>query len=270
MFSAASIATMAATIFIFSLFFSIILNITYVLRNVETNVGITVFFDEGLDQASINRIGEQIKGQNTVKSCTYISADEAWEKFSADYFEGHEDAAEGFRDNQDNPLANSAHYEVFVNKIEQQEELVNYIQGLEGVRSVNQSQQATKTLSSLNRLIAIVLISNTVSVGISVRKEEIGIMKLIGATNGFIRLPFVLEGIIVGLIGAAIPLAIWYFLYNKAIQYVLSKFTILGDFMHGLLSVNQVFKLLLPISLVLALVIGLIGSMVTIRKHLKV
>ena len=95
-------------------------------------------------------------------------------------------------------------------------------------------------------------------------------MKLIGATNSFIRLPFILEGIIVGLIGAAIPLAVWYFLYNKAIQYVLSKFTILGDFMNGLLNVNQVFRLLLPVSLMLALVIGLIGSMVTIRKHLKV
>ena len=284
MFSAASIATMAASIFIFSLFFSIILNINFVLRNVETNVGITVFFEEGLDQASMNRIGEQIKSQTTVKACNYVSADEAWESFSADYFEGNEDAAEGFRDNQDNPLANSAHYEVYVNRIEDQEGLVSYIQELDGVRDVNQSQQATKTLTSLNRLITIVsfvillillavsifLISNTVSVGISVRKEEIGIMKLIGATNAFIRLPFILEGIIVGLIGAAIPLVAWYFLYNKAIGYVLSKFSILQDFMNGLLSVNQVFRFLLPVGLVLGMGIGLIGSLVTIRKHLKV
>ncbi len=284
MFSIASIATMAASIFIFSLFFSIILNINFMLRSVETNVGITVFFDEGLDQASMNKIGLEIEAQPAVKQCKYVSADEAWDSFSKEYFEGNEDAAAGFRNSQDNPLANSAHYEVYVNRIEQQDSLVSYVKGLDGVRSVNQSQQATKTLTSLNRMIMIVsgvillillavsvfLISNMVSVGVSARREEIAIMKLIGATNSFIRLPFVMEGIIVGLIGAAIPLVIWYFVYNRAIQYLLSKFSILQDFMNGLMNVNQVFVYLLPVGLILGIGIGLLGSMVTIRKHLKV
>ena len=136
----------------------------------------------------------------------------------------------------------------------------------------------------MNRLIAILsviimlillvvsgfLISNTVSIGISVRKEEIGIMKLIGATNAFVRMPFILEGLLIGLIGAAIPLVIIYFLYNSAVNYVLSRFSILQNLMNGLLPVNHVYRLLLPIGLILGMGIGLIASAATIRKHLKV
>ena len=284
MFSVASIATMTACIFLFGLFFSIALNFAYILRNVESNVGITVFFEEGLEQSAINEIGARISNRDDVKDLNYVSADEAWESFSQQYFEGNMDAAEGFKNNKDNPLANSAHFEVYVNEIEQQEDLVNYIREMPGVRDVKQSQQATRTLTTANRLIAIVsiviilillvvsifLIANTVSVGISVRKSEIGIMKLIGSTNAFVRLPFILEGIIIGLIGAAIPLVILYFLYNKAVQYIVQRFNVLSDFMNGLIPVNRVFILLLPIGLILGIGIGLIGSLVTIRRHLKV
>ena len=285
MFSIASIATMVACIFIFGLFFSIILNFSYIVKNVETNVGITVFFEEGLDQASINKIGSHIAGQtDLVKEIRYVSADDAWESFSQKYFKGNEKAAEGWKNNNDNPLANSAHYEVYPRQIEQQAELVGFIEGLPGVRQVNQSQQASRTLSTMNTLIATIsiiimlillvvsgfLISNTVSVGISVRREEIGIMKLIGATNGFVRMPFILEGLLIGLIGAVIPLVIIYFLYNQAVNYILSRFSVLENFMNGLLPVNNVYRVLLPIGLLLGMGIGLIASLITIHKHLKV
>lgn len=285
MFSIASIATMAACIFIFGLFFSIVTNFSYVLKNVETNVGITVFFEEGTDQATIDSIGAQISNRtDLVKEIRYVSADEAWESFSEKYFKGNEKAAEGWKNNNDNPLANSAHYEVYPNKIEQQSELVSFIEAMDGVRQVNQSQQASSTLSTMNRLIATVsiiiilillvvsafLINNTVSVGINVRREEISIMKLIGATNSFVRLPFILEGIIIGLVGAAIPLVVIYFLYNSAVNYILTRFSILENFMNGLLPVNQVYRLLLPTGLVLGVGIALIGSLAAIHKHLKV
>ena len=117
--------------------------------------------------------------------------------------------------------------------------------------------------------VSIFLISNTITVGIAVRREEIAIMKYIGATNFFVRLPFVLEGIIIGLIGAAIPLVILYFLYQQAVTYILTRFSVLQDFMNGLLPVNQVFVWLVPIGLVLGVGIGLVGSIITIRKHLK-
>ena len=285
MFSFASIATMAACIFIFGLFFAIVLNFTYVLKNVETNVGITVFFEEGLDQSSIDTIGASISNRtDLVKEIRYVSADEAWESFSEKYFKGNEKAAEGWKNNNDNPLANSAHFEVYPNQIEQQGELVAYIEAMPGVRQVNQSQQASATLSTMNKLFAGVsivvilillavsafLISNTITVGINVRREEIGIMKLIGATNSFVRLPFVLEGILIGLIGAAIPLVIIFFLYNRAVDYILERFSVLENFMNGLIPVEQVFRLLLPIGLILGVGIALIGTVSAIRKHLKV
>ena len=287
MFSLASVATMSACIFLFGLFFALVMNFTYLVRNVESNVGITVFFEENLDQASINAIGEQIRSRtDLVTECRYVSAPEAWDEFAADYFEGYEEAGEDFRESMvaDNPLANSAHYEVYVNAVENQSQMVEYIQGLEGVREVNRSEQASITLSMVNRLISIVsvviiaillvvsvfLISNTVAMGISVRKEEIGIMKLIGATNAFVRLPFILEGILIGLVGAVIPLTLLYFLYNQAVQYILARFSILNEFMNGLIPVNNIFRVLLPAGIILGMGIGFVGSMVTIRKHLKV
>ena len=284
MFSIASIATMSACIFMFGLFFSILMNFNYILKNIETNVGITVFFNEGLDQASIDIIGQEISNLSTVKECNYVSADEAWASFSERYFEGNEDAAEGFKNNNDNPLANSAHYEVYADKIEDQNDLVEYIKTIDGVRKVEQSQQASSTLTAVNRLIttisliiiaillavSIFLISNTVSMGITIRREEIAIMKYIGATNTFVRMPFILEGVIIGVIGAIIPLTILYFLYQKAVAAILAKFSVLTNFVNGLLPVNNVFVWLLPIGIILGIGIGFVGSMFTIRKHLRV
>ena len=117
--------------------------------------------------------------------------------------------------------------------------------------------------------VAVFLISNTITVGISVRREEIGIMKLIGATDYFVRAPFVVEGIVIGLIGAAIPLGILYVLYEKSILYIGDKFKFISN-MIQFLSVDQVFHTLVPVALLLGVGIGFIGSRITIRKHLKV
>lgn len=284
MFSVASIATMTACIFLFGLFFALVINVRYIVKNAEEGVSVTVLFDDDADQATINAIGEQIKQFDGVIGVDYISAEEAWKQFSTQYFGGEEEAekwSEGFEN--DNPLANSSSYAVYVDRIEKQDELVQYIEGLDGVRDVNQMKGATQTLSTFNKLVsyvavaiilillcvAVFLISNTVSIGISIRKEEIGIMKLIGATNSFVRAPFLIEGIIIGFIGALIPLVLLFILYNKVVQYILTKFSMLNNVMQ-FLSVYQVFEVLVPVGLVLGMGIGLFGSIITIRKHLKV
>ena len=170
-----------------------------------------------------------------------------------------------------------------MNDITKQSELVSYIEGLDHVRKVNQSEEAAKTLGNINKLVSYVsiaiiallliisvfLISNTVSVGIAVRKEEIGIMKYIGATDAFVRAPFLLEGIVLGIIGAAIPLTGLYFGYNAAISYILTKFNVLTGVV-DFIPVWQIYQTLLPISLGLGIGIGLIGSFFTTRKHLRV
>lgn len=284
MFSAASIATMTACIFLFGLFFSLLINFRYIVKNAEEGVAVTVLFDDGVDQATINSIGEQIKAYKGVTKVEYVSAEEAWDEWSKQYFgdtELESEMAEGFKN--DNPLANSSSYSVYVDKIEHQDALVKYIEGIDGVREVNQLKGATQTLSSFNTLltyisvaiilillcVAVFLISNTVAIGISIRKEEIGIMKLIGATNFFVRAPFLIEGMIIGLIGAIIPLVLLFVMYKKVIEYVLTKFSMLSSVVQ-FMSVTQVFEVLTPVALILGMGIGLFGSVITIRKHLRV
>lgn len=281
MFSLASIATMAACIFMFGLFYILVSNFTSMVKDAEEGVAVTVFFDEGISDEQIQQIGDQIQSRAEVAKCDYLSADEAWENFKKVYFEGHEDLAEGFA--QDNPLANSASYQIYLNDVSMQESLVTYLQSLDGVREVNQSEAVANTLTDFNKLIgyvsagiilillgvAVFLISNTVTVGISVRREEIAIMKLIGATDFLVRAPFIVEGIVIGLVGAAIPLALLYFMYDRIIIYISQKFSFIGSMM-SFISTKTVFHTLIPVALLLGVGIGFFGSMITIRKHLKV
>lgn len=280
MFSLASIITMAACIFLVGIFYSIVNNVDNIAHKVEAEVPITVFFDEGTTEEEIQAVGEEIQARSEVAKIEYESADQAWEEYKKQYFDD-EDAADGFKD--DNPLVNSSNYHVYLNDITKQTELVNYIQGLEHVRKVNQSEQASKTLGSINKLVSYVsigvigillvisvfLISNTVSMGISVRKEEIGIMKYIGATDAFVRLPFLLEGIVLGVIGAAIPLIGLFFLYNSAVEFILTKFNVLTGIV-DFIPIWQIYEGLIPMGLGLGVGIGLLGSFFTTRKHLRV
>lgn len=295
MFSLASVATMSACIFLFGLFFSIILNFQYIIRTAEEGVAITVFFDEDATQEQIDKIGEELRGRDDVSEVIYVSADEAWESYKQEYFKDKPELAEGFKD--DNPLADSDNYEVYMKTSEDagdltarskslastQQELVKFAQSLDGVRDVNKSDVVANTLTSVNKLVgyvsiaiiailfgvSIFLISNTVTMGITVRKEEIAIMKYIGAKDFVVRSPFVIEGLIMGLFGAIIPLALLYMLYEKAVLYIMEKFRILQNII-SFLPVSDVYKYLLPIGIVLGIGIGFIGSFFTVRKHLKV
>ena len=283
MFSLASIATMGACIFLFCIFFAVVINFNYIVKNAETDVSMTVFFNEDVDQATIDEIGTEIKAKtDVVKECKYVSADETWENFAKQYFEGKEEYKDGFKPN-DNPLATSAHYEVYVYQVETQDALAEYIRSLDGVREVNRAEGATTTLTTMNRVIGYVsiaiilillavsvfLISNTVTIGISVRKEEIGIMKLIGAANGFIKAPFQAEGMIIGIFGSLIPTAIIFAGYEGIINWMNDKFHVVTVFMK-FVPIQQIMLYLLPLALLVGIVIGLLGSSITIRKYLKV
>ena len=281
MFSLASVATMTACIFLFGLFFIIVTNFQSMVKEAESGVAVTVLFDEGITQERITEIGELIRARVEVSHFEYTSPEEAWASFKDVYFKGNEAMAESFAN--DNPLANSASYSIYMNDISMQKTLVTYLNSVEGVRQVNQSEMVANTLSDFNQLIgyisagiilvllgvAIFLISNTIMVGISVRKEEIAIMKLIGATDYIVRAPFVVEGVVIGLIGAAIPLGILYVLYGEIIAYIGANFSFIGSMMQ-FLPAAEVFDTLIPVSLALGVGIGYIGSHITTRKHLRV
>lgn len=275
-YSLASVATISACLLLFGTFFSIVINVVHIVKTAEEGVAVTVFFDEGLEDEKIAQIGELISKRSEVREMNYVSADEAWETFRQDLGE----YGEGFAEN---PLEDSSNYEIYLNEIENQNSLVEYIESIEGVRMVNRSDLTANILTGMNSLmgyiavaiiaillaVSVFLISNTVMIGISMRKEEITIMKYIGATDFFVRAPFVVEGLVIGLIGSVIPLGLIYSLYNYVIDFVNVNISILSGLLQ-FVSIAEIFYYLVPISIVIGAGIGFLGSFTTVRKHLKV
>lgn len=281
LFSLASIATIAACIFLFGMLYSVVVNFQYMVKKAENEVCVTVFFDEGLTQTEINKLGDTIRKRVEVADVHYTSAEEAWESFKSEYFKNYPELAEGFKD--DNPLANSSSYEVYLNDASMQATLVTYLENLDGVRQVNRSEITATSLSSAASLVGYVaaaiiiillavsvfLITNTIVIGITVRKDEISIMKFIGATDAFVNAPFFVEGIAIGIIGSIIPLLILGYMYQSIIGYVLDKFSVLSNIL-VFMPVQDVFQILVPVSIALGIGIGAVGSSFAVHKHANV
>ncbi len=277
-FSLATVATISACVFLFGLFYAIVLNFSNIVRQAQSGVAVTVFFDEGISDDRIQEIGTEISKRAEVSKIVFVSAEEAWESFKQ---ENLGDYVDSFGD--DNPLAEDSNYEIYMNDISMQENLVTYLEGIDGVRIVRKSAIVANMLTSVNSLIGIVslgiilillavsifLISNTVALGITVRREEIGIMKLIGATDFVVRAPFVIEGMLLGLIGASLPLVAIYVIYQRTVIYLADRFKVLDSLLQ-FLSIHQIFSTLVPVALILGVGIGFLGSFTTARKHLRV
>ena len=277
-FSLASVATISACLFLFGLFYAVITNFQSIVKSAEEGVSVTIFFQPGTTEEQIMDIGSKIEARDEVSKIEYTSPEQAWEYYKENWIP--EEFSDGF---PDNPLENSASYAIYMKDISQQTALVDYLNSIPEIRTVNQSELAASTLTGVNALVAYVsagiililllvsvfLISNTVSIGISVRKEEISIMKYIGATDFFVRAPFVIEGILIGVFGSALPLGTIYVLYNKVVEYIGTKFSVLSGLLN-FLPVNTVFSTLAPVVVAIGVGIGFLGSFITVRKHLRV
>ena len=277
-YTLASIATISACLFLLGIFIAIMMNFQHIVENVQKGVAVTTFFEEGTTEEDILAMQKLIEGREEVDRVVYISAEQAWADFVEDMNMG--EYLDGF---PENPLAKSANLEIYINDASKQADLVSYLESSDIVRRINKSELAATTLSGIDSLVGVAsigiigilflvsvfLISNTVTIGISVRKEEINIMKYIGATDFFVRFPFILEGVLIGLLGAALPLALIYVLYNQVILGIAGQFPSLTSLL-GFLDVAEVFKYLLPVSLGIGVGIGFFGSFITCRKHLKV
>ena len=274
-FSLASVATISACIFLFCLFFAMVANVQHGARAAEETVGISVFFDEGMDEEQIRSIGSQIQSWSEVREARYISAEEAWESFKS------EELAEGFE--ADNPLANSSSYEIYLKDISNQDMIVKRLEGMEGVRKVRYSSalvagftSAGKMIGALSAVIigvllavAIFLISNTISVAAAFRRRENEIMRYIGATNFMIRAPFIVEGLLLGFFGALIPLAAMAVLYKKGLMYLNTNYEMITG-LFELLPLKQIFPVMAGAAMALGVGIGAIVSFLTIQRHLRV
>ena len=278
-FSLVAIGTIAICLFLLGLFYALLSNFQHMMYNVESNVGLTVFFDSGIEPEEIDSLGEQIRKLDGVETVDYISPTEAWKKFQKEMYQGKENLEDTFGD--ENPLQDSASFEITLTRVSKQAKVSKEIKEMKGIRKVNGSSTVAKSLSSANMLVAYVsatiigllllvsvfLINNAVATGIRVRKDEISIIKMIGATDGFIRAPFLVEGLVIGLIGAIIPIIVLWVLYERVIQFVLEHFSALSQWL-TFVAPSKEFATLIPMSLLVGEGIGFIGSALSVRKHL--
>lgn len=273
----ATVATISACLFLFGLFYSILANFEHIVKSAEQRVAVTALLELGVSDEQVAEIKEMILRRAEVKEVDYYTADETWIKFAEENDFGDISIF------TENPLEDCAHFDIYLNDVSKQNELVGFLESIEGVRKVNQSALTARVLTGVNSiigyvsigiililfLVSIFLISNTVTIGIQMRKGEIQIMKYIGATDFFARAPFVIEGIIIGFIGSLIPLTVIYFLYNEAVVYAATSYSFMSSIIQ-FLPVQEVFETLLPICIGIGVGIGFIGSYTTVRKHLSV
>ena len=257
LFSLASIGTIISCLFIFGIVYAVVVNFQSGMQDLENNVTISIFFDEDIPDETVQLIGEQIRVLDYVNTMDFISADEAFDKFCEQNYDDPKAAKAAFGD--DNPLKNSASYEVRSSEVTA--DSISTLSSLVGYASVG--------IVVILMLVSIFLISNTITIGITVRKEEIAIMKLIGATNFFVRAPFIIEGIIIGAVGSVIPLYLLYIMYQKILEYVAGRFAVLTS-VFAFVSKEELFRTMVPVGLILGIGVGLFGSLITTRKHLKV
>jgi len=276
----ASIATVASCVFILSLSFTIVMNLNAFLRQLESTVGLTLYIEDRLYANEVNDLRDRIAALDNVRSIRFVSAEEALENFRRDLGENSA-LLDGL--DRDNPLPRSFNIEMFNSHL--QPELIIELQRLkpEGIEMIRYQDHIVAILSAISTTltivstvviliflaVAIVIITNTIRITVNSRRLEINIMKYVGATDWFIRWPFIIEGVLIGLFGSAIPLAICIFSYDRIPELVNEYIPMLMSIIE-FVPANDIFQILVPVCLLFGAGIGITGSAASMRKHLKV
>lgn len=275
-----SVITMTICILLFGIVSAICMNLQAASVNMAANVTISAFMNEGVSDERLVDIGNEIRANEYTDTAVYITDEQTWEAYKRDYFDGKEELAESFKD--DNPLAGSGHFDIHMHDISKQSEFVSYLESIPEIRQVNQSQQVALVFTDMNKIIilffvtivfllsviSVFLIQNAVNTSISMRNIEISIMKSVGATELFIQFPFVVEGIVMGIFGSAIPLLLFYVVYRKAMAYVNMRFETLRNLL-DFVPEGKIFHILIPASLCMGIGMGLVGSISIIHRKVS-
>lgn len=275
----ASVATVAACIFIMACSYCMVNNLQFMLRQMEDSIGIAVFLKGDLTGAEVENLKEDISKIEYVTDVQYVSPDDALDEMKKTW-DADDGILDGF-DGENNPLSNS--FKISVEGIEYQKSVLAKLGEIEGIDNIRNAQSETEVLMKLNKIIqitgvlvililgiiSVVIIMNTIKISVYTRRNEINIMKFVGATDWFIRWPFVIEGVLIGFIGAAIPIAIAWPAYGKVVTMVYTYFPVIKNLATFRLS-GEIFAVLLPVALLFGIMLGVIGSVTSIRKHLKV
>lgn len=276
--SIASIGTVAACIFMIAISYCALTNVDYMLAQIEESIGVAVFLEDDINSDKVLQINDALLAIDHVESVSYTSPEEALDDLKESW--NAEEILSGF-DESNNPLSSS--FEVSLDDIAYQEEVVDKIEQIDGVRNIRSSETETQFLVKISSFlsifgsaliivlaaISVVIITNTIKLSVFTRRTEISIMKYVGATDWFIRWPFVIEGIIIGIVGAAIPIIIAWPLYNKLVDVIYAQIPMV----HSLVSFKfgiDIFSVLLPFALLFGALLGVIGSTISLRKHLNV
>lgn len=278
--SFASTSAIAISLFILGAFLLLTLNINYLTNQLESQVEIRVYLDVNLRSEQVLQVQNEIGSMSNVSKVTFVSKEEGMEQLK----ETLGDIVEGYEGDR-NPLPDSFTVEVNdprnVDAVAEQIEQLNErhaempIHRVQyGKDTVEKLFQITDTVRTIGLVLvaglaftSMFLISNTIKLTIVARQREIGIMKLVGATNAFIRWPFFIEGAILGLLGSAIPVAILLYGYNLLIE--MSRME-MGLMYIELIAISEVGLQLTGLLLGIGLLIGIWGSTLSVRKFLKV
>lgn len=275
--TSASIIIMCATMFIFGLFFVIGENVNSVITQIESQQGIQIFIEEDATDEEIETLGSQIRAINGVNRATFVSKEDALNSMKTTL--GDESLFEGW--DEENPFP--ASYFVTLTDLSLNEQVQSEILALDNVDEIQSQNTTINRLQSLANgiqittiiilflliIISIFIISYTIKLTVHARRREISIMKYVGATNSFIRGPFIVEGIIIGVISAIITLVILGVSYN-AVMSGIGESVLIQEIGIGLLSFSEMFYLVLAVYLILGVGIGVLGSTISMRKYLKV
>ena len=273
----ASLIIMCMAMLIFGIFFIIGENINHIMATIEDAQGMQVFIKNDVSDERIEEIGTEIKRLEGVNTMEFVSKEDALNQMK-DNLKDKASVLEGI-DEEKLP----ASYVVTLTNLELNEQLQEQIMKIDGVEEINSSNQTISTLITLGKgiriftlallivlvIISISIITNTIKLTVHARRKEISIMKYVGATNSFIRWPFVIEGIIIGIIAAIITLLIVGVSYDVLAQKLMEA-EIVQTIGISLVTFADMFQLLVIIYLGLGIGIGIVGSSISMRKYLQV
>ena len=275
--SVASLFTIASCLLILGVFTLLSLNVNSITQQIKDQCEIQLYINTEATEERVSQIAEEIKRVDNVKEISLFTKEDTLAYAKADMFDGNEGMLEGF--DEDNPFSDS--YKIVLVDIERTTETVAELEKIADVDKVVNKQDVVNTVVSLSGgvkkftiammivllMVAIVIISNTVKLTVFNRRKEINIMKYIGATDRFIRIPFVLEGLIIGFSASVLAFLLVFWGYFALVGYIGDK---LNFGVVELISAGQVAPMLAAIFVVFGSLIGVVGSAISMRKHLHV
>ncbi len=274
--SIASLFTIACCLIILGVFAILSLNVNSITDQIKDQCEVQLYINAGTPQERVEAIGNEIRAVDNVKEATLFTKEQTLEYAKNDMFAGKEDLLDGFDD--DNPFSDS--YKIILTDIEKTDTTVEALSGIQDVEKVVNKQDVVNIVLSVSSLlkkfsiavmlvlliVAIVIISNTVKLTVFNRRKEINIMKYIGATDRFIRVPFVLEGLIIGFLGAVLAFLVVFWGYFALLKYM----TGLSFSVFKLISLSEVSPIIGILFVVFGCLIGVSGSAISMRKYLHV